>query len=35
MKIVFVRDLDSPDARLEGARRIMRELAAIAMRKAA
>ena len=35
MKIVFVRDLDDPDARLEGARRIMRDLAAIAMKKAA
>ncbi len=35
MKIVFIRDLDDPDARLEGARRIMRDLAAIAMKKAA
>lgn len=35
MKIVFIRDLDDPDARLEGARRIMRDLAAIAVKKAA
>ncbi len=35
MKIVFIRDLDDPDARLEGARRIMRDLAAIALKKAA
>ena len=35
MKIVFVRDLDNPDARLEGARRILRDLAAIAVKKAA
>jgi transcription-repair coupling factor (superfamily II helicase) len=35
MKIVFVRDLDDPDARLEAARRIMRDLAAIATKKAA
>ena len=35
MKIVFIRDFDDAQARLEGARRILRELAAIAEKKAA
>jgi transcription-repair coupling factor (superfamily II helicase) len=35
MKIVFIRDLDGADERLEGARRIVRDLAAMAVKKAA
>ncbi|MBX9757606.1 MAG: transcription-repair coupling factor [Beijerinckiaceae bacterium] len=35
MKIVFIRDFDDAEARLEGARRIVRELAAIATKKVA
>jgi transcription-repair coupling factor (superfamily II helicase) len=35
MKIVFIRDLDGADERLEGARRIVRDLAAMATKKAA
>ncbi|WP_395666655.1 transcription-repair coupling factor [Methylocella sp.] len=35
MKIVFARDFEKIEARLEGVRRIMRDLAAIAVKKAA
>ena len=35
MKIVFLRDFDTPEERLEGTRLIMRTLASIADKKAA
>ena len=35
MKIVFIRDFDDAEERLDGARQILRELAAIATKKAA
>jgi transcription-repair coupling factor (superfamily II helicase) len=35
MKIVFVRDFESVAERLEGTRKIMRAIAAIAVKKAA
>jgi hypothetical protein len=35
MRVVFIRDFDTPGERLEGAREIMRKLVAIAEKKGA